>query len=287
MNQTWLEAYIAIVEEKSITKAASRLHISQPALSKQVRSLETDLNTKLLTRSSKGIELTKAGQYFYHRALSLLQEMRRTKEKLNRMQQSNKLTIGCLPSISTAFLPDVMDADHSVFIQNYSEALVHSVMNEQIDVAFIDASFQTKEVITVELFSENYYAVIPKQYIKEKPEILEWQEMMKFPFILHTSPCDSRSRILAFAKQAGEIPAIAREVSFGDFLYGYVLAGEGITIVPALLVKSIEHLNVHLVPVKGLERTIAICAKSETKRDRLLSLLDRALLSKERISELY
>ncbi|WP_179134532.1 LysR family transcriptional regulator [Oceanobacillus timonensis] len=280
MNQTGLEAYIAIVEEKSITKAASRLHISQPALSKQVRSLEADLHTKLLARSSKGIELTKEGEYFYHQALSLLQEMRRTREQLNRMQQSEKLTIGCLPSISTAFLPDVMDADHSIFIQNHSEALVQSIMNGQIDVAFIDASFQTKEAVTAELFSENYYVVMPKQYIKEKPEMLEWQDIVKFPLILHTSPCDSRSRILAFAKQVGAIPTISREVPFGDFLYGYVLAGEGITIVPALLVKSIKHLNVHLIPVNGMERTIAICSKSEEKRDKLLSLIDKGLVSK-------
>ncbi|MFD1450146.1 MULTISPECIES: LysR family transcriptional regulator [Oceanobacillus] len=98
MNQIWLEAYIAIVEEKSITRAANRLNISQPALSKQVRSLEADVNTKLLTRSSKGIELTKAGQYFYQQAQSLLQETNRTREKLMKMQQTDKLTIGCLPS---------------------------------------------------------------------------------------------------------------------------------------------------------------------------------------------
>ncbi|MCT1904849.1 LysR family transcriptional regulator [Oceanobacillus sojae] len=280
MNQVWLEAYIAIVEEKSITRAANRLNISQPALSKQVRSLETDLNTKLLMRSSKGIELTKAGQYFYQQAQSLLQEMNRTREKLMKMQQTDRLTIGCLPSISTSFLPDVINADHSVFVQNYSEALVESVINEQIDVAFIDASFQTKDLFITELFTENYYAVIPEQDMPVKSQMLEWKDIKKFPLILHTSPCDSRSRIMDFAKQYGDTPQIAREVPFGDFLYGYVLAGEGITIVPALLTKSIEYLNVQLTPVKGLERTIAVCTNTEAKRDRFLSMLDKSAFIK-------
>ncbi|GGP10897.1 LysR family transcriptional regulator [Oceanobacillus neutriphilus] len=276
MNQVWLEAYIAIVEEKSITKAAGRLNLSQPALSKQVRSLESDLNAKLVTRSSKGIEMTRAGQYFYQQAQSLLQEMNRTREKLMKMQQTDKLTMGCLPSISTSFLPDIINADHSVFIQNHSEALVRSVVNEQIDAAFIDTSFRTKDVVIEELFTENYYAVIPKQDLPVKANTMDWKDIIKFPLILHTSPCDSRNRIIAFAKQYGDTPQIAREVPFGDFLYGYVLAGEGITIIPALLAKSIAYLNVHLIPVDGLERTIAVCAKSEAARERVLSLLDKA-----------
>lgn len=78
MNFSQLEAFLTVVREGSISKAAKELHLTQPALSTQISALETALEIKLLDRSSKGVLLTEAGErflYYSKRMLKLQQSL--------------------------------------------------------------------------------------------------------------------------------------------------------------------------------------------------------------------
>lgn len=274
MNLAWLEAFIVIVEEKSITKAAEKLHISQPALSKQLKNLETEFSTSLVTRSAQGIAVTKTGSHLFERAKTLIHQSDLIKRELQGLNGSKKLTIGCLPSIATSYLPKFKLSDHCVFIQNYSEALTDSLINGQIDIALIDDSFCVKGFAKKKLFSENYVAIVPKKYKLKQLEILTWRNVQDYPMILHASPCDSYSRITSYVQKNQYDIKIIREVPFGDFLYGYVLSGEGMTIVPKLIAQNLQHLDVDRIPVQELTRTISVVAKEKKKLESFLTSAD-------------
>ena len=83
MNFHDLEAFLAISEEGSITKAAQKLHISQPALTRQLKALEEEFGVQLAVRGSRQTDLTKAGRLLRHRAQEMLQLAEKTKKELN------------------------------------------------------------------------------------------------------------------------------------------------------------------------------------------------------------
>lgn len=70
----WLEAFRQTAETKSLTKASEILHISQPALSKQIRNLEDELGTQLLMRSSTGVTLTQPGLILLERSKKIMND---------------------------------------------------------------------------------------------------------------------------------------------------------------------------------------------------------------------
>lgn len=269
MNFTWLTSFITIVEETSITKAALRLHTSQPALSKQLKNLEAELNVTLVKRTTQGIVITKAGNHLYQRGKQWIQEAEMFKQELQTISEGQQMIIGCLPSIATSLLPKTTNQEHSVFIQNDSDTLIQSLLGEQIDLALVDDFFIGQEILVQPLFTENYFAVFPKNMApKEK---LLWKDIKDEGLILHKQPCDTYHRIMSFARQQGSYVNVKKEVAFGDFLYGYVSAKEGITIVPELIAQNLTSFAVDLVPIEGFERTIALAATKQTYIDQFLT----------------
>lgn len=279
MNLEWLESYIVIVEEKSITKAAERLNISQPALSKQLKGLESEYNILLLNRTTKGIEVTKAGFHLYNQAKSLIQQSNLIKRELQEMNESRKMTIGCLPSIATSYLPNFNLENHCIFIQNYSQALIDSLENNQVSISLIDNYFYDGSLVKKDLFSEKYVALIPKKYNLGRLNELSWKIIEEYPLILHSAPCDTYSKIKSYACNNNIQLNIAKYVPFGDFLYGYVLSGEGMTIVPQLFSQNLRHLDIDLIPVEDLELTISAVAKTNKILNSFLDLIQNKAIN--------
>jgi len=102
--------FIAVAEESSLGRAAERLHVSQPALSQQIGDLEDELGLRLLTRNSRGVELTEAGRVFLIGGRRVLVA---AKEAAERAQEAAKgergrLVIGSLGAATVSFLSGVL-----------------------------------------------------------------------------------------------------------------------------------------------------------------------------------
>src|SRR5699024_3500489 len=90
-----LNYFLTVVQEKSISHAAEVLHISQPALSQQLKQLETELNTKLFDRGHRGIRLTEEGMYLANRGKEILSLVDKTTKNItNEKQIAGEITIG-------------------------------------------------------------------------------------------------------------------------------------------------------------------------------------------------
>jgi LysR family transcriptional regulator, benzoate and cis,cis-muconate-responsive activator of ben and cat genes len=114
-HRPWMELrhlryFVAVAEELSFRKAAQRLDISRPALSKQVKDLEDEISVKLLDRDTVSVGLTQAGELFLHDAKKLLVQAERAIERAKHAQSGNrsKLRIGSVGIISPDFLPEML-----------------------------------------------------------------------------------------------------------------------------------------------------------------------------------
>ena len=101
-----LEYFAEAAREKNITKAAAKLHVSQPAMSKQLKQLEEELGKKLFKRSNYHIELTVEGQLFKRRAEEILEMIQKTKVEFEMMDNevAGDIYIGCAESDSIKYL---------------------------------------------------------------------------------------------------------------------------------------------------------------------------------------
>jgi DNA-binding transcriptional LysR family regulator len=107
MELRHLRYFVAVAEELSLRRAARRLHVSQPALSVQIRDLEEELGLKLFERSSQGIQLTEAGRVFL---IGVRRALAATKQAVTQAQEAAKgerggLVIGSLGPLTSSFLP--------------------------------------------------------------------------------------------------------------------------------------------------------------------------------------
>lgn len=116
-NLTLLRQFVITAEERGITKAAKRLRISQPALSKNIRKLEDLLETQLFERHSGGAELTDAGRIFFDRAQIIGLEYQHALQDIRNAlsEQEATIRIGAGPIWSSTVLPKVADRFHTLF----------------------------------------------------------------------------------------------------------------------------------------------------------------------------
>jgi DNA-binding transcriptional LysR family regulator len=153
----------AIATEKNFTRAASVLYISQPSLSKQIKSLEENLNTILINRERNNISLTESGEIFLQyseRILILCEESCRALIDLKNGDRGN-LTVGASQTIGTYLMPRIL----AVFAQNYPQidlkvqvdstrAIATSIIKREIDVAIVggEISEELKKKLTIKPF---------------------------------------------------------------------------------------------------------------------------------------
>ena len=107
MELRQLEYFCKIADTGSVSEAARRLNMSQPPLSYQLRRLEEELNVKLLSRTSRGVELTEAGRLLHRRAGSLLEYARSTRDEVSESGKKRVLRMGITSTTVPTILPAI------------------------------------------------------------------------------------------------------------------------------------------------------------------------------------
>jgi DNA-binding transcriptional LysR family regulator len=107
MELRHLRYFVVVAEEQNVTRAAERLHVSQPPLSRQIRDLEDELGVQLFRRSAKSLALTEAGKIFLIEARAVLLRMDKAVETVRTVARGDRgsLRIGYAPSLTAEFLP--------------------------------------------------------------------------------------------------------------------------------------------------------------------------------------
>lgn len=185
----------AIAAEKNFTKAAAVLYLSQPALSKQIRRLEKNLNTFLISRERNQISLTESGKVLLHysnRILALSEESCRAVIDLRNCQRGN-LMIGASQTIGIYLMPRIL----GLFTQNFPEVdlslqvystgiIAKKIINREIDIAIVDGEIATdlKKNLTIQSFVfDELNLIISKSHPFGKKEKITKKDLYSLDFI--------------------------------------------------------------------------------------------------------
>lgn len=163
-----LESFCAVVESGSLNVAAERIHLSQPAVSKQIRALESELSVQLLIRSSRGVELTPVGRQVHRlakRAVTAVDGCRRVAESWSDPWKGRlvvaaglTLTLFTLPPVIQAFRKRAPHVRLEVVTGDSKESLARLVAFEA-DIAFVTSPSPHPDVQPVPLFTDPVVAV--------------------------------------------------------------------------------------------------------------------------------
>jgi len=244
-----LRYFIAVAEERHFSRAAQRLHISQPPLSYAIRQLETTLGVQLLKRTSRHVDLTEAGRVLYREAQALLRQSEAVGTLVQRVDAGlrGRLRIGFVGSMLYRGLPDLLasmrtalpDVEHVLTEQNSHDQL-EAVRRGELDLGFIHANPTPSEVRTLDLVAEPFVLCVPDTHALAQRRRVSLRALAKEDFILFAREASPsyHETVLSLCVNAGFHPVIRHEVRHWLSVAALVSQGLGVSIVPACLARS-------------------------------------------------
>jgi DNA-binding transcriptional LysR family regulator len=185
-----LRYFVAVAEESSFRRAAERLHITQPPLSRQVAELEELVGAKLLDRSASGVNLTRAGRAFFKRAVALLAQAGRLAEDLP-VPAPSRLRIGITPGIGatrsarleTALRRELAPDDVAIAVE-HSRDLLPALRVGRLDFAVIahGSPVELEGLASRRLYSDPPAALMPSKHPAAKKRRVSLLELADLPF---------------------------------------------------------------------------------------------------------
>ena len=191
MELRQLEYFCKIADTGSVSEAARRLNMAQPPLSYQIRRLEEELNVKLLSRSSRGVELTEAGRLLYRRAGSLLEYARSTRDEVSESGKKRVLRMGITSTTVPTILPAITRYARTHPDVNFevrdgaSMTLLQHLLDGIIDVSVARTPLRLDEVEALTLGSEGMIVVSPPDQRVEREGEIALDDLTDCPLILY------------------------------------------------------------------------------------------------------
>ncbi|MGT2750829.1 LysR family transcriptional regulator [Streptococcus orisasini] len=188
-----LQYFVTIAEEKSISKAAQKRHVTQPTLSRQIKELEEELSTKLFYRGSREVTLTEDGHYLYNRALEILSLVDKTSSNLmEKGPVSGTVTIGAAEgrSLKSVFaVAKDIQATYPRIQFNVNSANADDIL-EKLNAGILDFGIVARNVdknIYDQLLlpTQEYWGVLlPKNHELANHSSLNWDDLAPYPILL-------------------------------------------------------------------------------------------------------
>lgn len=243
MNLKQIEYFIALAEELHFGRAAERLGMAQPPLSRQIQQIEADLGAQLINRGRNAISLTQAGERFYERGSALLAELGDIRLEIRRIGQGaegrlrigfvGSATYGMLPTILKSFRASWPEVNLSLVPMNNAQ-LQRSLIRRDIDIAIARPALNDSEIVTRKLIDEPLVLAAPDALITT-PGPVSLPELGGVSYILYPEyPRPSFADVVIEACESVGAD-ISRRVFTMDFQTAIALVsvGEGVALVPA------------------------------------------------------
>lgn len=205
----------AIVEEGSITKAIDKLHLTQSALSHQLKEAEYQLGTKIFDRTNKKMVLTKAGEKLYQTAYEVLDKLSETESQIRQMVHGEfgeiRISTECYSGYR--WLPSLMKQFHSLYpnielkiVMEATHYPIQKLLNNEIDIAITSDPEKNKKLEYIELFQDEMLVLVPEGHEWENRKFVTAEDFAGENLIIHSLPLETVTVHQCVLKPAGVSP---------------------------------------------------------------------------------
>lgn len=284
-----LHYFLEVAVQKSFTKAAHHLYITQPTISKMVRDIEDELGMTLLDRSGKEIELTDAGKIVFEQSREIVRSFDHLSDELADLTNAKKgkLTIGLPPMIGAYFFPTILGKFRSDYpgidlniVEYGARKVANCVAEGQLDVGVTVGSFDRRVFDSFFFYDDPLRLVVNHSNPLSKKESIRLRDLKKESFILFPDGFSLRGMILKNCERAGFQPRIFFESSQWDFMIKLVSEGFGIALLPESMTKKADQKSVATLPIE--EKDLTWRLSMIWKKNHYLSFAARTWISESK-----
>lgn len=243
MNFRQLTYFIAVAEELHFGRAAERLDMAQPPLSRQIKQLEDELEATLFNRGRSAITLTQAGERLLARGRSILAQLEDTKLEVRRLGQGaeGRLRIGFVGSATFGILPNIIRSyranypEVNLSLEPMNNAQLHrALVSRELDVVFARPTLKDPEFLSKHLIEEKLILALPDIVDTGSRKVAKLERLMTHNLILYPErprPSYADMVLNAIAEAGFEAPLRIWCMDLQTAL-GLVAVGEGVCVVP-------------------------------------------------------
>ncbi|MEU4343062.1 LysR substrate-binding domain-containing protein [Nocardia sp. NPDC023852] len=275
-----LRYFLAVAEELHFGRAATRLHIAQPALTQQIQRLEMLLGTRLFDRTSRSVALTPAGEVLRERAAAILGHAARDLDEVAGIGQGSqgRLYLGFVPSVlplkplrSVRQFRDRYPLVHIELIEGYTSHMVAQLSHGALDMAIVRDPDDEPGIVVFPLATEPFMAVLPVDHPQADRTVLTGPELADDPLVFfpRAAGAHAHDKNLRPLVEAGRRPRIVQEGNNWTTILYLVSEGLGVTIAPRSATFTAPQ-SVRIVPLAETDATTTVYVAHRVDDDRAL-----------------
>ncbi|MDU2939471.1 MAG: LysR family transcriptional regulator [Enterobacteriaceae bacterium] len=260
MDLRTLRYFVEVVRQQSFTRAAERLFVTQPTISKMLKNLEDELNCTLLIRDGRRLLLTDTGRVVFERGLAILDEFNQLEAELSDINHLNKglLRLGIPPMVGV-----LMAGPISLFRQRYpgvelkiSEfgglTVQQAVINGELDVAMTALPVEEESgLTTLPLFSHPLCVLVPRSGEWLNYQSISPHQLAAHPLLIYNEDFALSRQLMHLFDRHDAKPKIAVRSGQWDFLAAMVQAGVGLAILPEPICERLNKDTLRWIPLQS------------------------------------
>jgi LysR family hydrogen peroxide-inducible transcriptional activator len=284
MNLRSLNYLTSLEKYGSFKRAAEECHVSQPALSIQIKKLEEELGVVLLERSSKGFLFTDCGREVLKHAYTVLQLIEEIEQLAGAWDNpyAGTLSLGAFPTLGPYFLPQILD--HLVdaypqlqinLVEEKTHILIERLLQGQLDAAFLALPVEEDALEFGEIFSEEFYVGVSSQHVWSQKNTIHAQELASERLLLLEDGHCLRGQALDYCSSSGIGEVLNFRASSMETLLQMISMGRAVSLIPECVARRNPALHFLSLEGGGPKRTIALFwRKTSVRKDLMMELVD-------------
>lgn len=253
-----IRSFIAVAEHASFRRASEDLHLSQPTLSTHVRDLEIGLGVSLLSRTTRNVRMTAAGEQFLIRAKRAISELQSVMLDLKDdvALRRGRVTVACLPTIASSSLPAVLalfarqhPGVNVEVLDEVADTLYQRVVNRQADLGIGPAPPRKQDLEFTPIVDDHFRAVFPSDHPFAGRKTVKLAELASGPFLTLAPHTNVRTILERAFADSGFVLDPVHEFCHHYTLGGMVEAGLGVTALPSMSLSILGHPRLMSAPI--------------------------------------
>lgn len=281
MTLKQLTYFLEIAKMKNFTKAAANLYISQSALSKTVKAMESELGVQLIDRTVNHFKLTPEGEIFYQKGLTAIKNINSELDDLYGSLGTEKghITVGIPPVIGTAYFTSIIYKFRNMYpdvelkiIEAGANTIKKWVSEGEVDIGVVILPVSNDDFNVIPIVTAENVLLVNKNHPLAQYDEVSFKMLKDERFISLNSTFMLYDQIISLCRISGFEPNIVCESSQWDFITEMVVLDQGVSILPRPILKRYNSDKLKLISLKdpSFSWNIAIILKKDKYISRII-----------------